>query len=204
MAEFREVAMFAKLKKAGPLFNSPNTLGTKVLEREPWMELFNKDVNELGHLNIFGPGGNVKAEPRDGVLLAFEDRGSSLESVGSPHRLLECILHAMIGIDYLSCSFWNRTDSGLCSGHGEMLGQGWLHRDVSVGNVLALDTPVERPPPQWYVHPIHSCCSSAHEIKGRRYLHKPQAAWGWLSMEIKFILGMLEIQQAVDCAPCVR
>jgi hypothetical protein len=85
-----------------------------------------------------------------------------------------------------------------------MLGQGWLHRDVSVGNALALDTPVERPPPKWCICPIHSCCSSAHEVKGRRCLGKSQAAWGWLSMEIKPILGMmLEINQVVDCAPYV-
>jgi len=50
-----------------------------------------------------------------------------------------------------------------------MLGQGWLHHDVSVGNVLTLDTPVVRPPPKWYVLAIHSCCSSAHGIIGRTY-----------------------------------
>jgi hypothetical protein len=103
IAELRELAMFAKLKKAGPLFGIPNILGTKVLEREPWMELFNKNTNTLGHWDVFGADGNVEAELRDCVFLAFEDRGSSLESVDSPRRLLECILHAMIGIDYLSC-----------------------------------------------------------------------------------------------------
>ena len=56
-----------------------------------------------------------------------------------------------------------------------MLGQGWLHRDVSVGNVLALDAAVVRPPPEWYICPIHSCFSSAHEIIGQQYLQKMKA-----------------------------
>ena len=103
MAESREITIFVKLKEAGPLFCIPNILGTAALGREPWMGLFDENANKLGHWDIFGAHDNVEAELRNCVLLAFEDRGSSVESVDSPYRLLECILHAMIGIDHLSC-----------------------------------------------------------------------------------------------------
>ena len=104
MAESHEIAMFAKLREAGPSFGIPGILGMKVLERESWIQLYDKSANILRHWDILGADDNVEPELRDCVLLVLEDHGWSLESADSPYHLLECILHAMISIDSLSCS----------------------------------------------------------------------------------------------------
>jgi hypothetical protein len=76
--------------------------------------------------------------------------GYDICTLENPRKLLEVLLHAMLGPSCDSCS------SNCCSrifmrlGHWVLFKAGWLHRDVSVSNIMAI-AEEPRPPVTEYV-----------------------------------------------------
>ncbi|KAG6817512.1 hypothetical protein H0H93_007201, partial [Arthromyces matolae] len=86
-----------------------------------------KDVDEKHDGAFTHKRTGIKPEMRTPCLILASDEGKFLEQCQSPWDLMECILHAMLGwLNYYQ--------------------KGYLHRDVSIGNVLKLKVPAIRTP----------------------------------------------------------
>ncbi|KIM24042.1 hypothetical protein M408DRAFT_331964 [Serendipita vermifera MAFF 305830] len=68
------------------------------------------------------------SEKRIPVQIAMKEKGEQLIDASSPRALLIAVIHSVIG-------------------HWNLFRAGWLHRDVSVGNILILKTPVSKTAP---------------------------------------------------------
>ncbi|GJJ07763.1 hypothetical protein Clacol_001968 [Clathrus columnatus] len=69
--------------------------------------------------------GGSEPEQRAHVRLLISTEGGPLKDARNPKELLQAVMHAMIG-------YW------------VLFKDGWLHRDVSIGNVLLMKTPEKR------------------------------------------------------------
>ncbi|KIM24043.1 hypothetical protein M408DRAFT_331965 [Serendipita vermifera MAFF 305830] len=67
-------------------------------------------------------------EKRIPVQIAMKEKGEKLLKASSPRALLIAVIHSVIG-------------------HWNLFRAGWLHRDVSVGNILILEEPVSKTAP---------------------------------------------------------
>jgi hypothetical protein len=71
--------------------------------------------------------------------------GYDIRQLESPRKLVEVVLHAMLG-SY--CDFYyapHLIDVFPYAGHWVLFKEGWLHRDVSVSNIMRI-TPEPRAP----------------------------------------------------------
>jgi hypothetical protein len=78
-----------------------------------------------------------KPEERVRTRHLFRTIGRDLLDASSPHELLEGVLHAMIGLypcPAIVRSYRSHDDQGYLN----YFEQGYMHRDVSVGNVMLL------------------------------------------------------------------
>lgn len=67
-------------------------------------------------------------EKRIPVQIAMKEKGEKLLKASSPRALLIAVIHSVIG-------------------HWNLFRAGWLHRDVSVGNILILEEPASKTAP---------------------------------------------------------
>ncbi|KAG8831136.1 hypothetical protein FRC17_003619, partial [Serendipita sp. 399] len=72
------------------------------------------------------PGINELAEQRVLQRILMKPRGESLLCAKSPKHFIEAILH------------------GFIEGHWKLFQDGWLHCDISIGNLLLLEKPIRR------------------------------------------------------------
>lgn len=75
--------------------------------------------------------------------IAMKEMGVRLDKAESPRALMSALLHCVVG-------------------HSILLDQGWLHRDISIGNVLLLANPVTRTPPSG----LHKSLDHQSQCKG--------------------------------------
>ncbi|TDL29912.1 hypothetical protein BD410DRAFT_893123 [Rickenella mellea] len=119
------------LKAVGGLFGLPAMYGSYIVKRpdgedETTATFIPEDAKYWHPWEDMQPKEDPKPELREHVRLMFESEGKPLSQASSPRELLEAILHAIVG--YLN-----------------MFQMGWMHQDVSIGNVLLLKTRRERP-----------------------------------------------------------
>lgn len=93
--------------------------------------------------------GNMDVGGRDTrtlVISLLADEGVDFENCDSGADLCECILHSMLGMSFTFvhavCTLHLTSITGWLSFYQS----GYLHRDVSIGNVLKLAEPVKRKP----------------------------------------------------------
>jgi hypothetical protein len=83
-------------------------------------------------------------KPRVPQQIALREKGVRLVEAKSPRILLTAVLHAIIGMAQI-CSVTHLLIPP--QGHWNLFRKGWLHRDVSIGNVLMLTANVTKLPP---------------------------------------------------------
>ena len=92
----------------------------------------------------------TKPEQRRLSRTIYLTEGYDICQVESPRKLLEILLHGMLGPSYDSRSSDCCSRISICIGHWVLFKAGWLHRDVSVSNIMAITEEV-RPPVTEYV-----------------------------------------------------
>ena len=89
-------------------------------------------------------------EPRCLSRAIYLTEGYHICKLDSPRKLVEVLLHAMLGPSCDSCSSDCSSRISMHLGHWVLFKAGWLHRDVSVSNVMAI-TEEDRSPVMEYV-----------------------------------------------------
>jgi hypothetical protein len=84
------------------------------------------------------PSTPTKPEQRSLSRTIYLTEGHDICQVESPRKLLEVLLHAMLGPSCDSRSSDCCSRISVCVGHWVLFKAGWLHRDVSVSNIMAI------------------------------------------------------------------
>lgn len=87
----------------------------------------------------------TKPSERIHKRLVFKTLGRPLLTARSPKELLRVVTHAILGNIFIYCVRCIKAYLFII-GHYNMFQHGWLHCDVSVGNVLIMDPPEVRSP----------------------------------------------------------
>jgi len=84
------------------------------------------------------PSTLTKPEQRCLSRTLYLTEGYDICQVNSPRKLLEVLLHAMLGPSCHCCLSDCCSWISICVGHWVLFKAGWLHRDVSVSNIMAI------------------------------------------------------------------
>lgn len=87
-----------------------------------------------------------KPELRRHMRTLFDTEGVPLSTLKAPKELLRTVCHAILGKNPSAFLISFLTEEPLSPGHWNLFKKGWLHRDVSIGNVMRLKTPEKRKP----------------------------------------------------------
>ena len=99
------------------------------------------DVWSLGVANA--------VEDRRHMRIIIKTHGRPLTDAKGPKELVTGVLHAMLGMFRHKPSIINIDHSSI--GHWALFDAGWLHRDISIGNVMLMQPPEPRPAVRGYV-----------------------------------------------------
>jgi hypothetical protein len=112
--------------------------------------------------------GGKELDRRQHMRTLMSTVGLPLINASTPSALVRGILHAFLGMFALRLQrHYANIDS--LSGYWNLLQNGWLHRDVSFGNVMLLQDPEQRDPVKKYVYRhlpfcIYSYKSHVHSL----------------------------------------
>lgn len=104
--------------------------------------------NNAKYWDVFNTGESPEPVPesRKHVRTLIKTEGVSLLSSKGPKELLQSVCHAILGKSPSVFLTSFLIEEPLSLGHWNLFKRGWLHRDVSIGNVLGLKTPEVRKP----------------------------------------------------------
>jgi Fungal protein kinase len=125
-------------------FGLPNVVHTYTVshlhEEDRTDSLFPSDATPS---SLWGGTVSVVPESRIHKRIIIATHGRPLNHAAGPRQMTLGVLHAMLGKRHLLRSI---SSIHCCQGHWILLMEGWLHRDVSIGNVLLLLQPEPRGP----------------------------------------------------------